>query len=173
MKRILATYAGIMDRISVFVGQGCSVLLFACIIVSALEVVLRYGFDRPTVWSTELAMTLCASAWVLAVGYVTERRRHISITMIEGLVSPQTWRRLRLFQMLVATGALTILAMALWDPAAKVLKRTEHSGTALNSLQPTYLKVLLLIGCCLYIAQLLANIIRWAQGTEGEMRDGH
>ncbi|WP_269586006.1 TRAP transporter small permease subunit [Roseibium sp. Sym1] len=173
MKRILATYAGIMDRISVFVGQGCSVLLFACIIVSALEVVLRYGFDRPTVWSTELAMTLCASAWVLAVGYVTERRRHISITMIEGLVSPQTWRRLRLFQMLVAIGSLTILVMALWDPAVKVLKRTEHSGTALNSLQPTYLKVLLLIGCCLYIAQLLANIIRWAQGTEGEMRDGH
>jgi len=173
MKRILATYAGAMDRISVFIGQGCSVLFFACIIVSALEVVLRYGFDSPTVWSTELAMTMCASAWVLAVGYVTERRRHIAITMLEGLVSPKIWHRLRLFQMLVATGALIVLTMALWHPATKVLKRTEYSGTAFNSLQPTYLKILLVAGCILYIAQLLANIIRWAQGTEGEVHDGH
>lgn len=173
MKRFFACYAGVMDRISVFVGQGCSVLFFACIIVSALEVVLRYGFDSPTVWSTELAMTLCASAWVLAVGYVTERRRHISITMIEGLVSARTWRYLRLFQMLIAVVALSVLAMALLDPALKVLKRTEYSGTAFNSLQPTYLKVLLLIGCGFYVAQLLANIIRWVQGTEGEHTDGH
>ncbi|AXS41007.1 TRAP transporter small permease [Breoghania sp. L-A4] len=173
MKRLFAGYAGVMDRASVFIGQSCSVLLFACVAVSAMEVVLRYGFDMPTVWSTELAMTLCASAWVLAVGYVTERRRHISITMLEALVGPRTWRFLRLFQMLIATGALIVLTMALWHPAQKVLARTEHSGTAFNSMQPTYLKVLLVVGCMLYVAQLLANIIRWFQGTEGETGHGH
>ncbi|WP_346915136.1 TRAP transporter small permease [uncultured Roseibium sp.] len=173
MKRLLARYASIMSRVSVFIGHGCSVLLFACVIVSAMEVVMRYGFDRPTVWSTELAMTLCASAWVLAVGYVTERNRHISITMIEGLVSPRVWRILRLVQMLVATGALIVLTMALWSPALKVLKRTEYSGTALNSIQPTYLKVVLVVGCILYILQLSANIIKWALGTEGETAGGH
>lgn len=173
MKRLLASYADIMSRISVFIGHGCSVLLFACVIVSAMEIVMRYGFDSPTVWSTELAMTLCASAWVLAVGYVTERNRHISITMIETLVSARVWRILRLLQMLVATGALVILTLALWSPALKVLKRTEHSGSALNSIQPTYLKVLLVAGCVLYILQLLANIIRWTQKTEGENACGH
>ena len=62
MKRLLARYADIMDAVSVFVGQGCSVLFFACIAVSALEVLLRYGFDAPTLWTTELAMALCATA---------------------------------------------------------------------------------------------------------------
>lgn len=173
MSRLLARYADFMDRLSVFIGHGCSVLFFACIAVSALEVVMRYGFDRPTVWSTELAMTLCASAWVLAVGYVTQRHRHISITMIETLVGEKVWRVLRLVQMLIAFGAIFVLTLALWDPMLKVLRRTEHSGTALNSLQPTYLKILLVVGCGLYLLQLAANIIRWVQHSEGEIAGGH
>jgi TRAP-type mannitol/chloroaromatic compound transport system permease small subunit len=173
MRRLLAGYADAMDSVSVFIGQACSVLIFACIVVSAFEVVMRYGFDRPTVWSTELAMTLCASAWVLTVGYVTQRNRHISITMLEIVVSARAWRWFRLFQMLVSAGAVLVLTLALWDPAMKVLKRTEYSGSALNSPQPTYLKLLLLAGCILYILQLLANIIRWALRTERELGGGH
>ncbi len=173
MRRLLATYADVMDRVSVFVGQGCSMLFFACIGVSALEVVMRYGFDRPTVWSTELAMTLCASAWVLAVGYVTERHRHISITMIETLISPRLWHAFRLLQMLISAGAILVLTLALWGPAVKALRHVEYSGTALNSIQPTYLKVLLVVGCILYLLQLAANVIRWAHGTEGESVGGH
>lgn len=173
MKRLLAGYAEIMDRFSVFIGHACSTLFFACIVISALEVVLLYGFDSPTVWSTELAMTLCATVWVLSVGYVTQRNRHISITMMELLVSPRVWRYFRLVQLLVAFGAILVLTMALWGPAAKVLGRTEHSGTAFNSPQPTYLKVLIVVGCGLCLAQLVANIIRWVQNSEGDLSGGH
>ena len=173
MKNLLARFADGMDRVSVFIGQGCSILFLACIVTSAAEVVLRYGFDRPTVWSTELAMTLCATAWVLAVGFVTERNRHISITMLELVVGPRVWRLFRLFQMLIAFGAIAVLTMALWKPAMKVLSRTEYSGTAFNSIQPTIFKVLIVIGCFLYLAQLIANLIRWFQHTEGDLSGGH
>lgn len=173
MKRLLAGYAEAMDRISVFIGHACSVLFFTCIAVSALEVVMRYGFDSPTAWSTELAMTLCAAAWVMSVGYVTQRNRHISITMVELLVSRRVWRLFRLVQMAIAFGAIFVLAMALWGPAVKVLSRTEHSGTAFNSMQPTILKVLIVVGCGLYLLQLLANVIRWFQHTEGDLTGGH
>ncbi len=173
MKRPFALYAEAMDRVSVFIGHGCSVLFFACIAVSALEVVLRYVFDSPTVWSTELAMTLCASAWVLSVGYVTERQRHISITMVEMLLPPRVWRIFRLIQMLVASLAIFVLMLALWGPAVKALTRMEHSGTALNSIQPAYLKALLVVGCVLYLLQLLANITRWVQNSEKETAHGH
>ncbi len=134
---------------------------------------LRYGFDSPTVWSTELAMTLCATAWVMSVGFVTERNRHISITMLEIVVGPKVWRMFRLLQLLIAFGAVLVLTMALWGPAAKVLSRTEYAGTALNSIQPTIFKVLIVTGCLLYLAQLLANIIRWFQHTEKDATGGH
>lgn len=173
MKNLLARYADGMDRVSVFIGQGCSILFLACIVISAFEVVMRYGFDRPSVWSTELAMTLCATAWVLAVGFVTERNRHISITMLEMVVGPRVWRIFRLFQMLIAFGAIAVLTAALWKPAMKVLGRTEYTGTALNSIQPTIFKVLIVIGCVLYMAQLLSNLIRWVQNTEKDVSGGH
>lgn len=173
MKILLARYADVMDRFSVFIGQGCSVLFLVCIAISAAEVVLRYGFDSPTVWSIELAMTLCAAAWVFSVGFVTQRNRHISITMLELVVGPRVWRVFRLAQLVIAFGAVLALTMALWGPAAKVLRRTEYSGTAFNSIQPTILKVIIVIGCVLYMAQLLANIIRWFQRTEGKISDGH
>lgn len=173
MKRVLARYADVMDRVSVFIGHACATLIFACIAVSALEVVLRYGFDSPTSWSTELAMTLCASAWVLSVGYVTERSRHISITMLELIVSPRVWHIFRLMQMLVAAGAIFVLTLALWDPAVRAVERMEHTGTALNSIQPVILKVAIVVGCILYMLQLAANIVRWSQGTEGELARGH
>ncbi|MBL4807085.1 MAG: TRAP transporter small permease [Rhodobacteraceae bacterium] len=173
MKRMFARYADSMSHISVFVGHSCSVLYFACIAILALEVVMRYGFDRPSVWSTELAMTLCATAWVMSVGYVTERNRHISITMLEMLVSPRTWRMFRLLQQLIAFGAIVVLTLALWGPAAKVVGRTEYSGTALNSIQPTIFKVMIVIGCILYLAQLAANIIRWAQEEQEDISGGN
>ena len=173
MRDLLSRYATAMDRFSVFVGHGCSILFFACIIASALEVVMRYGFDSPTIWSTELSMTLCATAWVLAAGYVTQRNRHISITMLEVLVGERVWHVFRLLQLLAAVVAVGLLARATWGPAMKVLARPEYSGTAMNSLQPSYLKVLLLVGCLLYLLQLAANIIRWFQGTEKETAGGH
>ena len=162
-----------VDGVSVFLGYASGAFYAACIAISAAEVVLRYGFGAPTVWSAELTMVLCSSAWILAVGYVTEHRRHISITMLELLVSPKVWHWLRLFQIVVAIAAVSVLAWAAWGPAMKVLRRAEYSGSALNSLEPSYFKVMLVIGCLLYILQLLSNLVRWVQGTERDTRHGH
>lgn len=173
MKRLLARYADTTSHVSVFIGHSCSILYFACIAISTLEIVMRYGFDRPSVWSTELAMTLCATAWVMSVGYVTERNRHISITMLEMLVGPRVWRMFRLFQQLIAFAAIFVLTLALWGPAMKVIGRTEYTGTAFNSIQPTIFKVMIVIGCILYLAQLAANIIRWAQEEQEDISRGN
>ncbi len=166
MRRAFERYASVMDGVSVFVGQACSVLFFACIVISAGEVVMRYGFHRPTIWSTELVMTLCATAWVLSVGYVTERNRHISITMLEIVVGPRAWHLFRLFQLLIAIVAFGVLVLALWKPAMHSLVSPQRTGSALNSIQPTYFKVLMVVGVSFYILQLLANLIRWVLKTE-------
>lgn len=168
-----ARYADLMDRFSVFVGNGYSVFFFAGITVSALEVVMRYGFDAPSDWSAEVAMTLCASAWVLSVGFVTQRQRHIAITMVEMLVGPAVWRLFRLFQMVIAVGAIGVLTVALWAPAQRAVSHAEHSGSAMNSVEPAYLKALLVVGCVLYLLQLQANIVRWVQLAEMEVGGGH
>ena len=93
--------------------------------------------------------------------------------MLELLVGERVWRIFRLMQMIVALVAVFVLTLALWHPATKALARAEHSGTAMNSIQPSFFKVMIVVGCILYLIQLSANVIRWAQNTDGGRSDGH
>lgn len=173
MRYLLSRYVAAMDRVSVFIGQSSGIFYFACIALSAIEVVRRYVFNDPSDWSAEVVMTLCASGWALAVGYVTERNRHISITMLELVVGPRVWRYFRLLQLLVAILAIGVLCWAVWGPAMRQFASPERSGTALDSIQPAYFDVLILVSGVLYLGQLLANVIRWFQGTEKGVNGGH
>ena len=173
MRHLLSRYVEAMDRVSVFIGQSSGIFFFACIVLSAIEVVRRYGFNDPSEWSTEVVMTLCASGWALAVGYVTERNRHISITMLELVVGPRVWRYFRLVQLVVAILAVGVLCWAVWGPAMRQFASPERSGTGFNSIQPAYFHVLILVSGLLYLAQLLANLIRWVQRTEKGTSGGH
>lgn len=150
-----------VGRVSVFIGYACAILLFACVTLSATEVILRYVFDYPTVWSFEVVMGMCATVWVLSVGFVTQQKRHIAITMLELVVSKRTWNFLLLVQMLIAVFATSMLLWAVYDPVISSLTYIERSGSAFNPPLPAYLKSVLFIGCILYLFQLCANIIIW------------
>lgn len=106
-------------------------------------------------------MGLCATVWVLSVGYVTEQRRHISITMLELVIPKRNWNILLLVQMIVAIFAITMLLWALYNPVVSALTHLDRSGSAFNSPLPAYLKVTLLIGGVLYLLQQIANVIIW------------
>lgn len=166
MRSLILGATGAINRLSVFLGYSCAVLFAACIILSVYEVVMRYAFASPTAWSFEIIMALCASGWILSTGYVTQQRRHISITMLEMLVSPRTWRRLELVASIVSVLALIGLAWATYEPAMNTLSHMERSGSAFNPPLPTYLKWLLFLGAVLYVLQLLANIAEWFLGGD-------
>ncbi len=157
-----------IGKISVFIGHACGVLFFACILISTMEVVLRYAFDRPTTWSFEVVMALCATVWIMSIGYVTEKRRHIAITMLELVVSKRIWNILLLVQMIVAVFAIIMLLWALYNPVISALTHLERSGSAFNPALPAYLKTMLSVGGFLYLLQLSANIIIWFKKSNTE-----
>lgn len=169
MPPVLSRLAAGMDRVSVFIGYACAVLVFACVLLSVFEVIMRYGFNAPTQWTFETVMVVCATAWVMSSGYVTERKRHIAITFLELLVPPRVWRVLELIAMLVAVFAILVLIWAAWEPAAMALHGMERSGSAFNPPMPAYLKAALIVGAVLYLLQLLANIVHWFEAArQGE-----
>ena len=169
-------FAAIMDRVSVFIGYACAVLLMLCIGLSVFEVFMRYALNRPTPWTFETVMVLCATAWVMSSGYVTQRRRHIAITTLELFVSAKVWRVFELIASLVAVFALAVLIWASWDPAHMAWVTMEKSGSAFNPPSPVYLKTALIAGASLYLLQLLANIIHWFAPPDDDStpaRGGH
>ena len=171
MKSVLSRLANRMDRISVFIGYACVVPYFICIALSVYEVIMRYAFGAPTQWTFEILMALCATSWVLSAGLVTQRNRHISITMLETLVSPAIWRKLRLLALFAALFAVGVLIWATWHPAVEAFAIMERSGSAFNAPAPTYLKAALVTGAILYFLQLLANIVHWFDGRPEQGQD--
>nr|WP_321460181.1 TRAP transporter small permease [uncultured Cohaesibacter sp.] len=171
MKSLLSHLAQRMDRISVFIGYACIVPYFLCITLSVYEVIMRYGLGRPTQWTFEVLMVLCATSWALTSGFVTQRHRHIAITMLETMVSKKTWRILSLVQLLAALVAITVLILATWRPALEAIEMMERSGSAFNAPTPTYLKSILVTGAILYFLQLLASIIHWFEASDEQGQD--
>ena len=155
-----------IDHLSQFLGLAAAQLYLLCAVITTYEVVMRYVFHSPTQWAFEMVMVLCASAWVLSVGYVTRHKRHIGITVLFVLAPYRMQWFLELFALVVGIGAVAILAYAAWEPAVRAVTRLERTGSAFNSPQPTILKVMLVVGALLYLAQLLVNLIRHLQAWD-------
>jgi TRAP-type mannitol/chloroaromatic compound transport system permease small subunit len=152
-----------IDHLSQFLGLAAAQFYLLCAVITTYEVVMRYLFNSPTQWAFEMVMVLCASAWVLSVGYVTRHKRHIGITVLYVMAPPRVQWLLELFALVVALVAVAILAYAAWEPALRALTRLERSGSAFNSPQPALLKAMLVIGALLYCAQLTVNLVRHLQ----------
>jgi TRAP-type C4-dicarboxylate transport system permease small subunit len=156
---VLQGFAQGIGRLSTFLGQACGVIYAAAVALSVFEVVMRYAFDMPTVWTTEIIMALCATAWMLCVGAVTQQNRHITVTVLEIVIGEKNWRRLSRLAVILSIIAVGILLIACWEPMMKSIHRIERSGSAFNPPQPTYLKTLLVFSAALYVLQLIANLI--------------
>lgn len=159
--KLIHLYKQKIDSFSILLGQACMVFYYACIIISVIEVFRRYVLNMPSEWAFETVMALCASAWILSAGYVTQQRRHIAITVLEMVVQKKTWRGLILVQLILAVLAVIGLAVSMYEPALDSIAIMETSGSAFDTAAPPYLKTLLLVGSILYVMQLLANIVQW------------
>ena len=71
----------IIDHLSHFSGLAVAQFYILCAGVTLFEVTMRYVFNAPTQWAFEVAMTLCACAWMLSAGFVTLKNLHIGITV--------------------------------------------------------------------------------------------
>jgi len=150
---------GGIGRLNVFIGKACGILYLTAIGLSIYEIILRYWFNAPSTWTNETIMLLCASAWMLSVGAVTQQHRHITVTAMALLVGERLWRRMAKVAVLLAMAAAGGLWYACYDPMISVLTSMQTSGSAFDPPTPTYVKTLLFVACGLYFLQLLANFI--------------
>ena len=151
---------GWVDHLSRFSGLAVAQLYLVCAVVTVWEVVARYVFNAPTQWAFEVVMVLCAMAWMISAGYVTLKKRHIGITVFYVMASDRTRWWLDLFAYLAAVVALYLLAIASLPIALQAIDYGETFGSAWDSPKPQLLKMLMLVGACLYLLQILVQLWR-------------
>jgi TRAP-type mannitol/chloroaromatic compound transport system permease small subunit len=66
-----------------FVGFYSAYLILPLIGVVSFEVLMRYGFNAPTVWAFELTVFIYGVHYMLALGYAHKHDGHVAIDVVE------------------------------------------------------------------------------------------
>ena len=78
-----------IDAISERTGKIFSWLIIPIIVIVVYEVVLRKGFNAPTIWAFELTTILYGVHFMLGGPYTLLHKGHISIDLIHSRFSPK------------------------------------------------------------------------------------
>lgn len=153
-----------LRRLARAIGAGMSWLFLVVMAVTAYEVVLRYGFGRPTIWVHDLTIALCAVCFVFGGAYASGNNTHIRITPIHERL-PERWRRrvdrLNDFAALAFLAALTYAATI---QAMQSIALGETSGRAWDVPMPMLLKSALALGAAFMTLQALRDVVARLRG---------
>lgn len=133
-----------------------------------LEVVLRYLFQRPTLWVNETSLWVAGAVYMFAGLYSMQQRSHIRIFILYDLAP--LWLR-RVFDV-ISTICICVFAFALiwggFDDALQKLLSWERFGTKFNPPIPATIKPLILITMALLALQAISNLIYDWNKDQGE-----
>lgn len=156
------------DRLAARAGQGFAWLFVAAILLSAYEVVMRYGFGAPSSWALPLTTTLCQIGFAFGGAWVMVKGEHIRITFVPDQLSPSRRWWLELVALLTGAFYLGGLLYAVWlDAKASIWKfgfdgawAPERTPGPPNWPLPSIGKAALVIGSALFLAVVIAHLLR-------------
>ncbi|GIT54151.1 MAG: hypothetical protein Ct9H300mP16_13110 [Pseudomonadota bacterium] len=159
----------LIDRLSIFIGEKISYVFLVSVIITAYEVMMRYGFNAPTTWVHDGATALSATGFLMAGCYCLQQRRHIAITVIYDSVSPGLRR---IFALINALIVVLFMGLLTWAALKVALNATwvnwncqvqfcglETSAHAWDVPVPAYLKTVLFLAAVFMTLQALTQLV--------------
>ncbi len=159
-----------MSRLDIWIvklGNVVGWLYFVAVIISVFEVIMRYGFNRPTAWAHETTLMLVGIGMLWGGSYCMAEDRHIRVTVIRDAMGRKTRRIVDvivgvlnvLFCAGLAWAGFVMSQKALFDPTGAF--RAQRSGSAFNSPAPAVVKTVLFIVVVLMTLQAVQQL--WAK----------
>ena len=156
-----------LDRLSLFLGRVTMLLIALLVSVMFYEVIVRYVFEKPTLWANELSLWIAGFIFLFSGLYAMQQRSHIRIFLLYDVLP----RPLQKLCDIISTGLIVVFAAALYygaygEAAAKFL-RWETFGTAFDPPIPATMKPLILVAISLVALQAVSNLIMdWNKAPE-------
>ena len=143
--------AGLLGRAVNALGGVFALAIVASAAILIVEVALRYGLNRPTIWGHETVIFLTAITFTFGGLYVASRDRHIRVVLIYDALGPRARRVLNVVLSVVNTLACLIFAVASWRVAEAAMFtpqgqfRFDTTGSAWNPPTPGMMKLFLFV----------------------------
>lgn len=158
----------LIERLSEACGALAALLVLALIALMTFEVVMRYVFSAPTIWSYEVSTWTMGAAFVLAIGYALRSNAHVRIDLLHALLGPRARPAIDLAgHLFLMLPALVWITAGLWDYFADAWRTGETSGQSAWNPQVWHFRFLLFLGFLVFTLQVVAEIAKAALGLAG------
>lgn len=161
MKPFLAA----IDRLSFVCSRAAMVMILGLVFSMLFEVVARYAFNAPTIWSYDVSYMLNGSLFILGAAWTLANNNHVRIDFLSGRLPVPTQHATNLiFYVLLFLPALGLATYAAIGEAwsAAVTGKLESVSPWKPKVWPFY--TALAIGLAALWLQSLAETVRHAIG---------
>ncbi|MFN2353730.1 MAG: TRAP transporter small permease subunit [Desulfopila sp.] len=157
-----------IDWFNLWQGRITSMLIIPLLVVVLYEVLMRYGFNSPTVWGFEATVFLYGMHYMFGLAYTDVTRGHVQVDIFTSL-APQKVRR--------AISALTTIVFFLPVMIAMTIASTKYASYAVEGLErnatswgpPIWpFKILMAFCFVILLLQGISNLIRDVQALFGK-----
>jgi len=151
-------YRGV-DTVNEWTGRSACYLLLLLTLVVFTEVILRYIFNNPTIWSWDVAMQLAGAAALLGMGYLLLHDKHVAVDV---LVNRLPIRRRRILKIAVSPIFFFGVIVLVWQSSVSAwesLIKGEVTNTILA--MPVYpFKIVMAFAAVMLLLQGVVNFTR-------------
>lgn len=145
-------FTQVINRVNEWVGKAVSFLLVAMMATICYEIVARYFFNRPTIWSFDVSTYLLGFYCLLGGGFALLRGGHVNVDILYGRF---TFRKRAVLDCITSFFFFIFIAVLIWNGwkmSYGSFLQKETSGTLLDwPLFPTMFMVP--IGAFLFLLQ--------------------
>jgi len=142
------------------------VLLFVTFSIF-IDVFLRYFFDRPSIWITEVSSYLFLYIIFLGTAYALQQGLHIRVTFLLDQFSPRIMRILELITSLFSILFCFVLIWQTWVMTWTAFKENWTSPTMLSA-PYAYIYIAMVLGSVLLCLTFVLRTILIFKGAEPE-----
>jgi TRAP-type mannitol/chloroaromatic compound transport system permease small subunit len=153
-----------LDRFAVGLGNALAWLFGFSVLITAYEVVMRYGFNRPTLSVHDLTVAVSAICFVFGGAYALARRDHIRITTAHDRLPQRLRAAVDVAGDLAITFFLAALTWAAVGQAWRSVLLVETSGHAWDVPIPPVVKTAFALAALLMTLQSALHLAARLRG---------
>ena len=158
----------VVERINTIAASLAGVVLLFVTFAIFVDVFLRYFFNRPSIWITEVSTYLFLYIIFLGTAYTLQKGMHIRVTFLLDFFNA---RVIKIIDIITSLFALTFSVVLLWQTSIMTWAAFTENWTSPTMLNApyAYIYIIMVLGSILLVVTFIGKLILQFKGETPEV----